>query len=317
MVDKLDKLSVIIPVSERAENTIAVYEEYRQTLEAAADKLDFIFIISQDERDLIQSLRNLPDREGCDTNIIVLSKSYGDATAVKAGIEQVNSDLVLILPPYKQIETPEILKLFDAIEGFDIALAVRHPRIDTQKNQIQTKVFNGLLKRLSGQQFSDIGCGVRLVRRQVLEEVHLYGDQLRFLPLLAYQLGFHSKEVPLQQASEETSDRIYTPGIYIRRFLDLLTVTFLTKFNKKPLRFFGLVGTASISLGSVGLMYLAVDKLVFDAELADRPLLVLFSLFFVLGAQLISIGLIGETVIFTHAKDHREYRIKEIINGGR
>jgi hypothetical protein len=141
----------------------------------------------------------------------------------------------------------------------------------------------------------------------------MYGDQWRFLPLLAYRIGFHSIEVELTQASEDSHSRVYSPGLYLRRFLDLLTIIFLTKFNKKPLRFFGLMGSSAILAGMAGLIYLAFERLVLDVGVSDRPLFVLFTLFLVLGFQLIAIGLVGETVIFTHSKENKEYKIKEII----
>ena len=170
-----------------------------------------------------------------------------------------------------------------------------------------------MLQKLSGLKFDDVGCGVRLIKAEVLKEVFMYGDQWRFLPLLSYQLGYHSTEVELTQAGEDTHKRFYSPGVYLRRLLDLLTIIFLTKFNKKPLRFFGLIGSSSILMGIFGLLYLSFEKLILDVAMADRPALVLFSLFIVLGCQLIAIGLVGETVIFTHSKELKEYRIKEII----
>jgi hypothetical protein len=96
--------------------------------------------------------------------------------------------------------------------------------------------------------------------------------------------------------------------------LDLLTIFFLIKFTKKPLRFFGLVGTTLFGLGAVSSLYLIVERLFFNVDLADRPALFLSSLLIVLGVQIIAIGLIGEIIIFTHAKDLKEYKIDKIIN---
>ncbi len=307
-------LSVVVPVYERAEDAAQLFVEYYQHLTKVVDNVEFIYIIGERYQSVAKEMETLSREKSYKLKLIILSRDFGEATAVKAGVDQATGDYILTLPPYKQVETEELDKLIDGIGDYDLAIGKRWPRLDSQKNRFQTRLFNSILYRLSGQKYTDIGCGARLIKRDVLAEVRMYGDQLRFLPLLAFQLGYHSVEVELKQAPEESRDRIYRPGVYLRRFLDLLTIIFLTKFNKKPLRFFGLIGAGSISLGILGLIYLAFERLVFGVEVSDRPMLVMFSLFFVLGAQLISIGLIGETIIFTHSKEMKEYQIKEIIN---
>jgi hypothetical protein len=116
------------------------------------------------------------------------------------------------------------------------------------------------------------------------------------------------------QSEKDIHRRIYAPGLYVRRLLDLLTIFFLIKFTKKPLRFFGLVGTTLSGLGVISSLYLVGERLFLDISLADRPALILSSLLIVLGVQVIAIGLIGEIIIFTHAKDLKEYKIDRIIN---
>jgi len=102
--------------------------------------------------------------------------------------------------------------------------------------------------------------------------------------------------------------------VYLRRLLDIITVVFLIKFTKKPLRFFGLVGTGIAAIGALALAYLVVARLFGETALADRPALLLASLLLVLGVQVFSLGLIGELIIFTHAKDIKEYNVREIVN---
>jgi hypothetical protein len=144
-------------------------------------------------------------------------------------------------------------------------------------------------------------------------ELPLYGDQHRFLPLLAARLGFRIGEVNVAQSRKEKFWRLYRPGVYPRRLLDLLTVFFLIKFTKKPLRFFGLIGAATFLLGGLLTLYLVIERLFFGVPLAQRPALLLSSLLVVLGVQIFALGLIGELIIFTHAKDIKEYTIDEII----
>jgi len=306
------KLSVIVPVCERTESAASLYHEYKQSCQGLCDEVEFIYVVNTHHPEVITDLRQI-NKEDPDLNLVILNRDYGEATAVQAGFNQCSGDFILTLPPYKQVNSDELVKLFEQLDDYDIALGKRWPRVDGSANQLQTRLFNFLLKKFSDLDFSDIGCGVRLIRAEVLEETHVYGDQWRFLPLLAYQLGFMSTEVELSQATEDSYSRIYKPGLYLRRVLDMITIVFLTKFNKKPLRFFGLVGSSAIVISAIGLAYLAIDRLAFGVGVSDRPLLVLFSIFMVLGCQLIAIGLVGETLIFTHAKNNREYRIREIL----
>ena len=307
-------LSVIIPACVNAGNTVAIYKEYKEFLSTFVSDLQFIIVVNLQTQKLIGAELEQMSEQDSNLSLLVMSRDFGDATAIKAASSQAKGELILVLPPYKQVDTTAIPKLFDYIEDYDIVLAKRWPRVDSQSNQLQSKLFNYLLRKFSKQSYSDIGCGVRLMRANVLQELNIYGDQNRFMPLFAHEIGFRYIEVEIPQAVMDPKTRIHTPGIYTRRLLDLLTVVFLTKFNKKPLRFFGLIGSASIVTGMLGLLYLAIERVFMAVPLADRPLLVLFSLFFVLGLQLLAIGLVGEIVVFTHAGKNKEYRIREVIN---
>ncbi len=307
-------LSVIIPACVRAGSTVAMYKEYKDFLSTFVSNLQFIIVVSIRTQKLIGAELEQMSENDPNLSLLVMSRDFGEATAIKAGSSQATGEFILILPPYKQVDTTAIPKLFDFVDDYDIVLAKRWPRVDSQSNQVQSKLFNYLLRKFSKQSYSDIGCSVRLMRATVMQELNIYGDQNRFMPLFAHEIGFRCKEVEIPQAIMDSKTRIHNPGTYTRRLLDLLTVVFLTKFNKKPLRFFGLIGSASILTGMLGLFYLAFERLVLSVPLADRPLLVLFSLFFVLGLQLLAIGLVGEIVVFTHAGKNKEYRIREVIN---
>ena len=308
---KNKSLSIIIPVCERAENAIATLDDYKTFFDKEFPGTEYIFVVNDTYHAIGKQLEQLNNEN---LAVLFLTRDFAEVTPIRAGFDDAKGDLMLILPPYKQVTTDSLGKLFEKIEETDIVLARRWPRVDTKGNQFQTGLFNKMIRSLSDQNFSDIGCGVRLIRAEAAKELDLYGDQHRFLPLLAYQIGFTSSEVDTPQAEEDKQPRVYSPGVYLRRFLDLLTVVFLTKFNKKPLRFFGLLGSGSIGIGALGLIYLAFERLALGVEVSDRPLLVLFCLFLVLGFQLLAIGLVGEIIIFTHAGNNKEYRVKHIFN---
>ncbi len=195
-----------------------------------------------------------------------------------------------------------------------MVLARRWPRRDSLLNRLQNRLFNFLLRLSTDLEIHDAGCSARAFKRNVIEEIQLYGDLHRFFPVMAHRQGFHVIELNITQSKKDIHQRLYSPGLYVRRLLDLLTIFFLIKFTKKPLRFFGLVGTTLFGLGIVSSLYIIAERLFFDVPLADRPALFLSSLLIILGVQIIAIGLIGEIIIFTHAKDLKEYKIDKIIN---
>ena len=151
------------------------------------------------------------------------------------------------------------------------------------------------------------------MKKRVTSEVPLYGDLHRFIPLLAWQKGFRIIEVDVPQHPADSKLRIYRPGIYLRRLLDILTVVFLFKFTKKPLRFFGLIGAGLFGTGFFISLALAVQKLLGSVSLADKPLLILGVLLMVLGVQMGSLGLLGEIIIFTHARKMKDYAVAKFL----
>jgi len=161
--------------------------------------------------------------------------------------------------------------------------------------------------------FRDLGCGARALRRQVFEEIDLYGDQHRFMAILAARLGFRVTEVRVRQSPQDRLHRIYRPKEYAHHVLDLFSIFFLVRFTKKPLRFFGMLGAVTFGVGALLIAWLCVDRLLFGEALADRPALLLAALLVVLGLQVFALGLLGELIIFTHARGLKDYRVEEVI----
>jgi hypothetical protein len=194
-----------------------------------------------------------------------------------------------------------------------MVIARRWPRHDSKLKRAQTITFHGILNFIAGCSFQDLGCGVRAFKKEIADEIPVYGDQHRFIPLLAERRGFRVKEVKVPQSNIDSAPTFYRSGTYLRRILDILTVFFLVKFTKKPLRFFGLIGSTIFAIGFLVLIYIISQRLFSGVALADRPALLLSSLFVVLGVQLIALGLIAELIIFTHAREIKEYTIDRIF----
>jgi hypothetical protein len=218
------------------------------------------------------------------------------------------------LPAYQQVEAHEIPRLVEALKDCDMVIARRWPRKDSLLNRVQSGVFHMLLNPVSEFRYHDIGCGVRVFRKRVAQEVYIYGDQHRFLPILAQKYGFRVLEVKALQSQKDTGKRVYSLGTYARRILDIFSIFFLVKFTKKPLRFFGILGSSLFAVGFLILLYLLYIKVFQGVGLAGRPIVLVGTLLVVLGVQVFAIGLLAEIIIFTHAKDIKEYSIEQIIN---
>ncbi len=307
------KVSLIVPVTERCENLLEIYRVHRDVLDRRGGASEWIFVLDEGferDGDMVRALA----QEDNFVRVIQLSRAFGEATALGVGFEQAEGDIVVSLPSYFQTIPDGLDALLDALEGdCDVAIARRWPRHDSWINKLQNSVFHSVVRRFTGVTFHDLGCGLKALKKKVAREIPLYGDLHRFLPLLAYQRGFRVREIDVPQHQADQSTRLYKPGIYLRRLLDILTIVFLFKFTKKPLRFFGLIGSGLFALGVGVSSYLALERLMGVSALADRPILILGVLLMVLGVQTASIGLLGEIIIFTHARKMKDYAIEKFL----
>jgi len=305
-------LSVIMPVGKRhAADLAALYAEYKVGLASLDMPYEFIVVLDGPRPEVAATLQRLLER-GENLIVISLTKRFGEATALMAGFQRASGRVIVTAPAYHQIQGAELGKLVRALDKSDVAIGRRWPRVGSRFELIRRDAFHRLIAT-GGQRFNDLGCGARAMKRRVLEEISLYGDQHRFLPVLANRQGFRIVEVDVAQSPLDRNEAGYPPKEYLHRVLDIFTVFFLVRFTKKPLRFFGMVGATTFVIGALLVAYLAIDRLVFQHPLADRPALLLSSLLVVLGMQLFALGLLGELIIFTHARDIKDYQVDEVV----
>jgi glycosyltransferase involved in cell wall biosynthesis len=306
-------ISAIIPVGTRhAADILALYADYRKGLEALGSSYEVIVVLDGPKPEMASDVQRLLS-SGERVSVISLTRRFGEATALVAGFQRARGRIIVTLPAYHQIRGEEVGKLVRALGVTDLAIARRWPRAGSRFESLRRDAFHRMLASITGQRFHDLGCGARAMKRGVLEEINLYGDQHRFLPVLASRNGFRVMEIELHQSPLDRFERAYRPREYVRRALDICTVFFLVRFTKKPLRFFGMVGVSTFLVGAALVAWLAIDRLVFRQPLGDRPALLLSSLLVVLGMQLFALGLLGELIIFTHARDIKDFQIEEVV----
>jgi glycosyltransferase involved in cell wall biosynthesis len=305
----------VIPVTERHDEFGALFKSYADSLERTGRPLQFIFVIDGGFTSVAEEIQQI-EAGSHRLDVVTLTRVFGESAALNVGFERTVFDLIMTLPAYQQVNPEGLPKLLEAIDEADMVIASRSPRIDSPINQWSGRLFNLLLRGITHTKFTDIGCGVRLIRRTVVNEISIYGDQHRFLPILADRKGFRVSEIEVLQSASEATVRVYRPGVYLSRLIDLMGVFFVVRFTKKPLRFFGMLGSTMLGAGGLILFVVALQRLFQATALADRPMLLLGSLFVVLGVQLFAVGLIGELIIFTHARDLKEYNVGETVNMG-
>jgi len=305
-------ISVIVPVGSRQADPAELYADYKAGLAALRRPYRLIFVLDGPQPVFASGLEKLL-AAGEQFQVIGLTRTFGEATALMAGFSRATGDIVITLPAYQQVESVDVVKLVDALETSDLAIGQRSPRAGGVLERFRRWAFHRLLARVTKLQYHDLACGARAFRRKVLEEIHLYGDQHRFLAMLADRQGFKVTEVSLRQSSRDRFLGVYGPREYVRGFLDIFTVFFLVRFTKRPLRFFGMVGVSTFGFGAIWILVLVVQRLFFEQALADRPALLLSSLLIVLGLQLFALGLLGELIIFTHARNLKDYQVAEVI----
>lgn len=306
------ELSVIVPVGGRHASARELHAEYTAGLNLLDQAYELIYVLDGPREAFAAGLRQLL-ADGERFSVVGLTREFGEATAIMAGFEHASGDTIITLPAYHQIEGADVECLVTALGSCDVAVGRRWPRAGGPFERMRRALFHGLLASVTGIRFQDLGCSARAFGRRVLEEIQLYGDQHRFLAVLADRQGFRVREVDVRQSPKDRHSGIYGPREYARSFLDIFTVFFLVRFTKKPLRFFGMVGVSTFVIGALLVTWIVIERLFFGQPLAERPALLLSSLLVVLGLQLFALGLLGELIIFTHARAIKDYQVDGVI----
>ncbi|MEW6074550.1 MAG: glycosyltransferase [Planctomycetota bacterium] len=313
-VEELD-VTIVVPV-------LAEDAEVAQVVEALGSELDHegrtwecIFVFDGVAGESFERVRAMRGQYGGRVRSISFKNPFGESVCLSAAVEQARGRYLITSPQYVQIDPVELRPMLAALDGgADFVTPWRHPRVDPWLARLQSAAFNFVIRQIIRMNFHDLNCYFRAIRREVLEDVAVYGDMYRFLPVIAFRQGYRVVEVKVRHLKEWGTGGFFGLGIYARRFLDVLAVMFLTKFTLKPLRFFGMIGGAFSLIGAGICTWLAIKKLFFAVGLSGSPLMLLGVLLIVLGVQILGFGLVGEIIIFSQARNLKEYRIERIYD---
>lgn len=296
------QISVVVPGLNEGKSLAELARRIHAALaEHAAYEIIFVDDGSTDDSwDVIQKLNAEDVRvRGCR-----LRRNFGKAMALTAGFSLASGEIVIMMDADLQDDPADLPKFLRSVEdGLDVVVGWKVDRKDPLSRRIASKIFNGTVGAFSGLELHDMNCGFKAFRRQVIETVPVYGDLFRFIPVLATAEGFAVGEVAVRHHPRAFGRSRYGLERILRGFFDLLSVLFLTRYGRKPMHLFGLLGLACILLGLAFFLYLVV--LWFNHQgIGKRPMLLLSVMLMVTGVQLTAIGFIGEFLTYQNEKKH-------------
>ena len=312
-----DKISVIVPVFNESESINFLIDEIKNVM--FLNKLNYeIIVVNDGSRDSTYSvLKDLSHK--CDELIVInLRKNYGQTAALAAGFDNASGQIVIALDGDLQNDPNDIPKLINEINnGYDLVCGWRFNRKDKLLDRrIPSKIANKIIGLVTGIYLHDYGCSLKAFRKELIEDIKLYGELHRFIPVLADNEGAKIKEVKVNHRSRQYGSSKYGIDRTFRVLMDLLTVWFMNKFLTRPMYVFGFIGIISIISSLLISSYLIIIKFLGE-DIGSRPLLIFALILGIAGIQLFSFGLLGELLMRTYheSQDRTIYRIREIKKG--
>jgi glycosyltransferase involved in cell wall biosynthesis len=308
------QVSVVVPLFNEAESLRELEQGIRESL-SALDLTYEIILVDDGSRDgsweVVQSLH----AEQPAIRAIRFRRNHGKAAALAIGFGAACGDAIVTMDADLQDDPGEIGSLLEKLdEGYDLVSGWKKHRRDPWTKRWPSKIFNYVTSRVSGIQIHDFNCGLKAYRKGVTEEIPVYGELHRYLPVLAHWRGFRVAEVDVHHRERKYGKTKYGLQRFIRGFLDLLTVVMITRYTRSPLHFFGTTGVVLNIVGLCVNLYLLGLKLQFGNIQGRTPLLMLGVLLMLVGVQFISIGLLGEMITRIQQSDERDYSITDQLD---
>lgn len=304
--------SVVIPLYNEEESLEELHKRIVLSLQPLSDNFELIFVDDGSTDNSFDVLKNLHQKDNR-VKAIRFRKNFGKSAALSTGFKEARGETVITIDADLQDlpeEIPALIKKMD--EGYDLVSGWKIKRKDPFLRKIASRIYNVVTSFYTGVKIHDFNCGLKSYRREVIEEMHLYGELHRYIPAIANWKGFNVGEVKVNHQPRMHGKSKFGSERYLRGLFDLLTVIMLTKYPEKPLHFFGLLGTLLSLAGLAINIYMAALR-ISGKWISNRPILLLGILLLILGIQFIFFGLMGELIVFSSQKEIA-YAIKEKLD---
>lgn len=313
--------SLVIPVYNEEESLQALYKEIDDVAKSLEAKIELIFV-DDGSSDSSWSIIETLAKEDSRVRGVRFRRNFGKAAALDVGFKTATLLIVMTLDADLQDdprEIPDFLRLLDS--GLDVVSGWKKQRHDPWHKVLPSRVFNWLVSTLTGVKLHDHNCGMKCYRREIFDEITLYGELHRFIPVLAAARGYKIGEKVVQHRPRKFGKSKYGLNRFIKGFLDLLSVKFVTGYGQRPQHLLGTFGLTSFFIGAITLSWMALHwvlaRIPFLAleeyHLSGRPAVIYSVALMLLGAQLLSVGVVAELLVSYQNRKGREYSIKAEI----
>ncbi len=310
-------LSIVVPVYNEAENVERLVSEIASVLNALPLRSEILFVNdgSTDGTDekLNELTKKIPNLKA-----IHLRKNFGQTSAMVAGFDTAQGEIIISMDGDGQNDPADIPRLIEKLkEGFDIVSGWRRKRQDRFfSRRLPSMIANKIISWATQIKLHDYGCSLKAFRKEVIDNIHLYGEMHRFIPAVASWMGIRLTEIEVNHRPRRFGVSKYGIARTFRVVLDLITIKFLLSFSTKPIRVFGFWGLSAFLLGSLGFFWVVVQKFFFDIP-AQRPLLTVSLMMILSGLQFLCFGLLAElqTRMYHESTNKPIYAIKGVTCG--
>jgi glycosyltransferase involved in cell wall biosynthesis len=320
-IDFAVDISLVIPLYNEAESlpelTEQIYDSIQKsnlhTLLGHQPTFEILFINDGSTDGSDKVIKQLIEKYH-EVKLISFRRNYGKSAGLDAGFKAAQGKYVITMDADLQDNPYEIEPLIRKLEeGYDLISGWKKKRYDPISKTLPSKLFNFVTGLLSGVHIHDFNCGLKAYRNEVVKAVQVYGEMHRYIPVLAKWNGFRVSELAVQHRARKYGYSKFGLSRFFNGFLDLLTVMFITKYMKRPMHLFGMLGIVCFLLGFVIAAVLTYGKYVHDESVSNRPLLMLGVLLIILGVQFFLGGLLGEMITKSYLQSET-YLIKETVN---
>jgi len=310
------RLSVVIPIFNEEENIIPLYGELKNVLEDMKTQHEIIFVDDGSDDNSNEILHRLAqDDKGI--KVIQFRKNFGQTAAIAAGVEHAQGEVIVTMDGDGQNDPRDIPRLLERLEqGYDVASGWRKNRKDPLLNKrFPSALANKLISWLTGVRLHDYGCTLKAYRRDILKDVHLYGEMHRFIPAYASWVGARITEMEVAHHPRRHGKSKYGLSRTTSIILDLMTFLFLQRYSTKPIRLFGGAGMTLFVLGVLTGLFVLYRRIIWGGAWISPMILISF-FFITMGVMFILLGLIAEIIIRTYHESQKKpiYAIKSTVN---